>query len=86
VRVAALDQRFLRRFHVLEVDGDGAVGEVFEGDLLGEGIDQPGLAAGQLPGPGFGLGGERLAGLRRVLVVERGDFLGGEVLPVCRGA
>ncbi len=49
------------------------------GDLLGERIDQPRLAPGQLMGAGFGLGGERLSCLDGVLVVESSDFLGSKI-------
>ncbi len=48
-------------------------------DLPGKGVDQPGLAAGQLVGVLDGTRGEPLPGIRGVLAVEFGDFLGREI-------
>jgi hypothetical protein len=52
--------------------------ELLDG-LLGERVDEPGLALGELEGAGVGARGEDLAGVGGVLGVELGDLVGGEV-------
>jgi hypothetical protein len=78
---AAQDQVLLGLVDQRDVDGAGAVapGGDLEAALVGQRIDQPGLALGQVPDPLQGLGREDLPGLGRVLAEQRGHLLGGEV-------
>jgi hypothetical protein len=69
---AAQDQVLLGLVDQRHVDGAGAIapGRHLEAGLVGQRVDQPGLALGQLPDPLQGLGGERLAGLGGVLAEQ----------------
>lgn len=54
-------------------------GAVFPGHFVGEGVDQPGVAAGVRPGFGEDVLGEGLAGGVRVLLIECADLGLGEI-------
>ena len=47
--------------------------------LSSQGVDEPGLAPGELEGAGFGRVGEDLSGGRRVLIVEGRYLVPGEI-------
>jgi len=59
---------------------------VAKAHLIGEGVDQPGLAARQVPGQVEGVGGKDLPGLLRVLGVEISGIHHRQLLPPWRSA
>ena len=80
MRVATADNRLLCGDDVLGRNGRGVVRVVdFDDTFTGEGVDQPGLAARELPDIGESFRFEDLSRCRRVLRVEGGDFLFAEV-------
>ena len=79
VGVLAADQLLLGGVDDGRGDRLGGIGDELLDRLLGERVDQPGLALGEVKGACAGLGGEDLAGVLGVLGVELGDLLGGEV-------
>lgn len=69
MRVPAQDQLLARALDRILRDRTGAVAprRILETDFVREGVDQPRLAARQVPHRGKGLRGEALAGVSRVL-------------------
>ena len=66
--------------HPEMIDGDRplAIGHHGVDQLAGQGVDQPGLAPGELVGGGFGVVGKHLAGVFGVLIQKGGDLFGGK--------